>query len=231
MIHFLKERWNMKKEHLSFLSSVFLFEGIDPSAVNEIADSFDFSVKDFSKGDVIFSPESFQKKIGFVLRGECRVEKARDDECAVFLNTLKPPASFGIMAALSQGSEYPTRIIASKSASVMFIGGDDLITIIKKYPEVSLNVIKFLTSRITFLNTKVATFSEKSTLQRLAYYLISRYRECGSTVKISRTTLAAELGIGRASVYRDLDHLSQKKLIDINQKEIIIICPEGLERI
>ena len=113
----------------------------------------------------------------------------------------------------------------------MFIGGDDLIAIIKGYPEVSMNVIKFLTSRITFLNTKVATFSEKSTVQKLAYYLLSKYRECGSTIKVSRTTLAAELGVGRASVYRDLDHLFQKQLIEINQKEIIIKCPEGLERI
>ena len=113
----------------------------------------------------------------------------------------------------------------------MFISGDDLIAMIKKHPEVSLNVIKFLTSRITFLNTKVATFSEKSTVQKLAYYLLSKQREFGNTVKISRTTLAAELGVGRASIYRDLDTLSQKGLVEINQKEIIIKCPEGLERI
>lgn len=231
MIHFYREGRTMKKEHLSFISSVFLFEGVDPDTVNEIVNTFDFTVKEFSKGDVIFSPESFQKKIGFVVRGECRVEKAREDECAVYLNTLLPPSSFGIMAALSSSSEYPTRIVASKSASVMFIGGDDLIAMIKKYPEISLNVIKFLTSRITFLNKKVATFSEKSTVQKLASYLLSRFREIGSTVKISRTTLASELGVGRASIYRDLDLLSEKGLIEINQKEIIIKCPEGLERI
>lgn len=221
----------MKKEHLSFISSVFLFESMSADTVKEIVNTFDFSVKEFSKGDVIFSPESFQKKIGFVMRGECRVEKAREDECAVFLNTLAPPSSFGIMAALSSSSEYPTRIIASKNASVMFISGNDLIAMIKKYPEISLNVIKFLTSRITFLNNKVATFSEKSTVQKLAFYLLSRYRETGSTVKISRTTLASELGVGRASIYRDLDILADKKFIEINQKEIIIKCPEGLERI
>ena len=221
----------MKKEHLNFLSSVFLFEGIDSETMSEIVTSFDFPVKDFLKGDVIFSPDSFQKEICFVVRGECRVEKSREDECAVFLNTLKPPASFGIMAALSSNSEYPTRIVASKSASVMFISGNDLIAIIKRYPEVSMNVIKFLTTRIAFLNTKVATFSEKSTVQKLAYYLLTKYRECGSKIRVTRTTLAAELGVGRASVYRDLDQLFKKKLIDINQKEIIITCPEGLERI
>ena len=221
----------MENSYFDFISSIFLFEGMDDKTVREITDSFNFTVKEFSKGDVIFSPDSFQKMIGFVLRGECRVEKAKEDECAVFLNTLKPPASFGIMAALSSGSEYPTRIIASKSAQVMFIDGDDLITMIKRYPDISLNVIRFLTSRITFLNTKVATFSEKSTVQKLAYYLISKQRECGSTVMISRTTLAAELGVGRASVYRDLNLLSERGLIEIDQKKIIIKCPEGLERI
>ena len=165
------------------------------------------------------------------MRGECRVERAREDDDFVFLNTLKPPASFGIMAALSSGSEYPTRIIASKSATVMFIGGNDLISMIEAYPKISLNVINFLTSRIAFLNKKVATFSEKSTAQKLASYLLSKQREVGNVLKTSKTSLAAELGVGRASVYRDLDLLSQKGLIEIHQKEIIIKCPEGLERI
>ena len=221
----------MKTEYLNFLSSIFLFEGLKARVTEDIADTYDFSLKEFSKGEVIFSPDSFQKKIGFVLKGECRVERERDDDDAVFLNILKPPASFGIMAALSSDSEYPTRIIASKNATVMFIGGDDLISMIESYPTVSINVIKFLTSRIAFLNKKVATFSEKSTLQKLAAYLLSKHSECGNVLKISKTVLAAELGVGRASVYRDLDCLRQKGLIEVQQKKIIIKCPEGLERI
>ena len=221
----------MKNKHFEFLSRLFLFKGLNESTCEKILLDYDFSVDEFLKGEVIFSPDKFQKKIGFIISGECRVERFREEGSSVFLNTLHRFDSFGIIAALSREGEYPTRIVASKSACVLFINGDDLISIIKSYPEVSMNVIEFLTSRISFLNKKIATFSGKSTVQKLSSYLLAKYQGEGKAVRISRTTLAAELGIGRASVYRDLELLQERGLIEIQQKEIIIKCPDGLERI
>lgn len=221
----------MKKEHLNFIRGLFLFKGVGSDEIERMVGNYSFSVTEFAKGEVIYSPDSFQKKIGFVVSGECRVERLREEGSPVFLNTLHRFDSFGIMAALSPKSEFPTRIIASKSASVLFLDGEDLVAMIKEHSEISLNVISFLTSRIKFLNKKIATFSGKSTAQKLASYLLSRYCEDGNVIRISRTKLSSELGIGRASLYRDLDLLEEKNLIETNQKEIIIKCPEGLERI
>lgn len=221
----------MKEELLQFLGGVFLFKQIRAELIEQISTEYRFTLKDFSKGEIVFSSESTDKKIGFVFSGECRVERLREEGDSIFLNTLKRCDSFGILAVLSPESEYPTRIVCTKTASVLFIDGADLISIIKKHPDISYNVIEFLTSRIAFLNKKIVTFSGKSTAQKLASYLLAKYRDSGYTVKISRTKLASELGIGRASVYRDLDILAEKKLIEIQQKEIIIKCPEGLERI
>lgn len=221
----------MKNEYLNFLPEVFLFKGIRSETLKKISDSYSFSLMEFSKGEIIFSSENLEKKIGFVYSGECRVERLRDEGDSISLNTLKRYDSFGILAVLSRDSEYPTRVVCSKNAAVLFMDGDDLISIIKTYPEISYKVIEFLTSRISFLNKKIVTFSGKSTAQKLASYLLSKYREYGPVIKISRTKVASELGIGRASVYRDLSVLEEKNLIRINQKEIIINCPEGLERI
>ena len=221
----------MNKELVKFIRETFLFNNADTETVTKIIESYDFSVCEFSKGETIFSPDNFQKKIGFIIDGECRVERPREDGASVFLNTLHKHDSFGIIAALSSGAEYPTHITASKNATVLFLNGDDLSEMIKSYPEISMNVISFLTSRISFLNKKVTTFSGKSTLQKLAAYLLAKYRDEGDTVKTSKTKLSCELGIGRASVYRDLDILEEKTFIEIQAKEIIIKCPEGLERI
>ncbi|MBE6537039.1 MAG: Crp/Fnr family transcriptional regulator [Ruminococcaceae bacterium] len=221
----------MKKEYGDFIYELFIFNNLTKATVDNILCSREFEVKEFLKGETIFSPDSFQKKIGFVLNGECRVERLREEGSAVSLNTLCRHDSFGILAVLSSESEYPTKIVASKNASVLFFDGRDLIAMIKENPQISLNVISFLTSRIAFLNKKIATFSGKSTLQKLASYLLTKGHENGGVIKICRTKLSAELGVGRASVYRDLDILEAKDLIEIKQKEIIIKCPEGLERI
>ena len=220
----------MNKEHLDFLTEVFLFKSIEHKTLESILTKYSFSLKNFTKGEIIFSSDFHEEKIGFVFSGECMVERLRDANDSVSLNTLKRCSSFGILSVLSPESEYPTQIVCSRNAAVLFLDGNDFKSMIKTYPEISYNVIEFLTSRIAFLNKKIVTFSEKSTEKKLASYLLAKYRESGRKIKISRTKLASELGIGRASVYRDLDALQQKCLIEIQQKEIIIKCPEGLER-
>jgi CRP-like cAMP-binding protein len=94
-----------------------------------------------------------------------------------------------------------------------------------------MNVIKFLADRIAFLNSRIKTFSEKTTLEKLAAYLLYRYAESGEEIEISKTALASEIGVGRASLYRDLDTLANDGIIALKNKTVIIICPKGLERI
>ncbi len=220
----------MKNKKLQFLSNLFPFRGLRDKTLETIFSEFDYSITEFSRGDVIYSPENYQRKIGFVLDGECEVMRIRSDGDPVFLNTLSRYGSFGILSFLSQDAEYPTQIKALRASSVLFISGDDMLAIIKKYPTVAMNVIAFLAERVSFLNKKMATFSEKSTSQKLASYLMRKFGESGSEFSVSRTRISAEINIGRASLYRDLDTFEKENLIKVNQKKIIIISPEGLER-
>lgn len=221
----------MDADFLDFLSRIFPFKNLKERTLNAIFSEIDYSVERFSRGDVIFSPSCFQKKVGFVISGECEVEKPTDGDDGISLNILSRYASFGILSVLSEGAEYPTRIKAKKSASVLFISGEDMLAVIKKYPTVSMNVISFLADRISFLNKKVSTFSERSTSKKLASYLLLKFKESGERVSVSRTRISSEIGVGRASLYRDLSTFEDKGLISLSAKEIIINCPEGLERI
>lgn len=229
MIHF--QGVEMKKEHIEFVSRLFPFVGLKKKTLEVIFSDVEYSVEQFQKGEVIFSPSSYQKKIGFVISGECEVSRERSDEDLVPLNTLSRYSSFGIMAILCENAEYPTRIIASKPSVVLFINGSDMLSVIKKYPTVSMNVIAFLADRISFLNKKIATFSGKSTLEKLVTYLLDKYHENGECVSTSKTKLSLQINVGRASLYRDLDALEADGLIRVESKRIIIISPEGLERI
>jgi Mn-dependent DtxR family transcriptional regulator len=92
-------------------------------------------------------------------------------------------------------------------------------------------VIPFLIKKISFLNSKVETFSGSNTSEKLASYLLAKYNALGSEFLISKTAISAEINVGRASLYRDLESFQDKGLINFVGKKIIIICPEGLERI
>ena len=221
----------MHKELLNFVSEIFPFKNLKSKTLEMIFDEINYSVSKYNKGDVIFSPSSFHEKVGFVISGECSVERQRDSEDSICLNTLKRCSSFGILSVIYPGAEFPTTIKALKNSSILFIPAEDMIAIIRKYPTISFNVIKFLASRIAFLNEKIATFSEKSTLKKLSSYLLMKFKENGNTIETSKTKISSEIGVGRASLYRDLDYLVESKIIKLNQKQITIICPEGLERI
>ena len=214
---------------LDFLSKTFLFKNIDTKTIETVISSSRYSVSEFSRGDVIFSSKSDNKVLGFVIDGHCEVLRLRNEADAVSLNTLSANAPFGILSFLTE-EEYPTKIVAKRKTSVLFIDGDDVLSMISKNPALGMNVISFLAERITFLNRRIATFSEKSTLQRLASYLLTRYERHGNEFSVSRTKISAEINVGRASLYRDIATLENENIIKTDQKKITIISPEGLER-
>ena len=222
---------DMDLEITEFAAKIFPFKNLNQKTLNTIFSEIEFTVCEFSKGEKVFSKDNYRKTVGFVIDGECIVEKKRSDGDFLPLNNLSKYSSFGILSLFSSDAEFPTVIKAIKPSRILFINGDDLLEIMSKYPTVSMNVVNFLAGRIAFLNKKIETFSGKSTAEKLASYLIAKYKEQGSDITITRTKLSAEIGVGRASLYRDIDFFAESGLIKTEQKKIIIICPEGLERI
>ncbi len=221
----------MSSEIIVFATKIFPFKKFKEKNLNIIFSEMSFSVCSFQKGETVFSKESYRKTVGFIMEGECEVEKKRSDGDLMPLNNLPKYASFGILSLFSPEAEFPTIIKAVKPSKILFINGEDMLNVIKKYPTVSMNVVTFLAGRIAFLNKKIETFSERNTAKKLATYLISKYKEQGNEITVTKTKLSAEIGVGRASLYRDLEYFEKKGVIKTEQKRIIIICPEGLERI
>lgn len=213
-----------------FLSHLFPFKGIKPVTLKSITDNYIFEIKNFSKNDIIFSPNSFKKEIGFIISGECEVEKERISSEPLRLNLLTKYTSFGITSVFSDEPEFPTVIKAKKKASVLFISAEEFIAITKKYPTIAMNIISFLIDRINFLNKKIQTFTGKTVDEKVASYLLNMSKKYDE-IPLSGTKISNAVNVGRASVYRTLECFSEKGLIKINDKKIIILAPKELERI
>ncbi len=221
----------MDKADLLFISKLFPFVGISKKTIMSIFSDLSYSKMEFSKSDVIYSPENYQMKIGFIIDGECEVMRIRSNGDHVYLNKLSKYDSFGILSFLSSEKEFPTQIMAMKQTTVLFISGADMLNVIKNYTDISFNVIKFLSDRVAFLNKKMATFSEKSTSGKLASYLLAKVRENGFEFSESRTAISEKIDVGRASLYRDLEYFEKENIIKTDGKKIIVLSPERLENI
>ena len=222
----------MTHKNTDFLLNTFLLSSIPQSDALNILSEINCEIKEFSHGEVIYTPSQYEKKIGFVLDGECIINRLKSDGSLVPLNTLKSGGSFGILAVLSDESEYPTQIISSKKSKILFIDKEDFLSVTKKYPQISMNVISFLTKKISFLNYKISMFTSDNIEQKLAYYILLEYKKKQKTEFAFNCKKTAEsLNVGRASLYRAINSLTESGCVLIENKKIHILDLNGLERI
>lgn len=215
---------------VDFLSKVFLFKGVAREEIEKVLSTVSPIKCDYGRKEEIYSPTSYERKLGFIMSGECRVDRLRHDGSSVPLNILKSGDSFGAISVFTSEEEYPTKITATKDTAVLYLTAADIETLIVAYPKISLNVIRFLSEKIIFLNKKIATFSEDSVESKLASYLYESYTKFGAEFPFNCKRSAESISVGRASLYRAVASLTDSGIIKLENKKIIIIDPKGLER-
>lgn len=214
-----------------WIDKSFLFQNITNSESLKLISALDVEYKDYAKGEVIYQPDKFEKKIGFVVSGECRVEKIRNDSHGIPLNLLTSGDAFGIVAVFTGCEEFPTAIYANKDTKIAYFSKNSIEILMKKNHFISMNIIYFLANRIMFLNAKISSFSSDNVEQKTAIYLLELSRTTNSkTVKFNKKLAAQAINVGRTSLYRALDQLEADGYIKINENNIIINDLDGLER-
>lgn len=218
------------KDFFTDIQHFFMFYGIEEKECKKIISSISPRYEEYKKGDLVFSREQNGHAVGFILSGECEILRLRNGGNSVLLNRITTYDSFGILSVFSADDDYPTEIFARKNTAVLFFTKKDILSLIENNHKISLNVINFLSSRIAFLNRKIAAFSAGTTEEKLASFLYSEYLSHGPEFALNCKRCSEALGIGRASVYRGLDALVTEGLIKFENKKIYIICPQRLER-
>ena len=217
--------------YASFFKETFLFRGVADSELRELTEGLTVEKRYYKKGDVIYSPEIFEEKIGFVYSGDCQVSRPSVNGASVPLNLLGRTDSFGIITVFSRQADFPTAVIAKNESTVLFLQAQDVLNLVKKNTTVALNVINFLTERIAFLNDKISAFSGGTVEKKLASYILSiAKRRSDSVFDFNKKRSAEALNCGRASLYRAMNSLEESGCVKFVDKKIYILDLEGLER-
>lgn len=210
----------MDKKEINFLSQTFLFEGIDREITEKLLFESEISLHICARGDRI----NFSKQIAFVQSGECEVIREQEGHGALVLNNIKKGESFGILSVFSD-EPYTTTVVAKKESRILLLKKEILIKLIESSPEVSMNVIRFLSGRVNFLTHKVATLGSVTVEEKCISYLKEEFRIHGSLISFSVSKVARKLGVGRASLYRALSALDAEGLILHEEGSVKILNP------
>lgn len=218
-----------KEEIIISLKNHKLFANVNESDLLSLISSDDNELKTFKTGEEIFSPQSKEKKLGFVLEGEANVY-SNDGTRSVILKTLSENEAFGVSNLFDKESNFVSLIVARKATTVIFFTSKAIGNLLDVSAEFRSDYVSFLSEKIRFLNKKISCFTAGSPERKLAVFLCSQNEQKCFSLNINANMLSEMLNVGRASLYRAFDKLENDGLITKNGKLITVIDRKTLQK-
>ncbi len=217
-------------EITEYLSNTFLFQGLQRYEIEKIISEYPPTFDRYARTEIISHDGKENKRVGFIVEGKCEVIRTKPDGTHTVLNVLMPNDSFGILSVLTN-DEYSTQIYVTNNSVILYFSREQINEIVNNCSHISMNIIKFLANRISFLNKKIETFSGTRVENRLSSYLLEAAENHGlSGFPFNIKKCSEAINAGRASVYRILDSFAKEGLITLVDKKIYINDRKGLER-
>ncbi|MBE6694615.1 MAG: Crp/Fnr family transcriptional regulator [Ruminococcaceae bacterium] len=212
----MKERKELQST-VEILSEHFLFSECSHELLESIKDKCAFAV--CSAGEII-TDDSKKHCLYILLSGNAAVY-TRDENRDFLLRTVTGGDTLGV-ANLFVEEPFVSRVISLSEVRMLTVSVDAVRLLIQCDSTVSMKYILFLSDRIRFLNRRIAVLSAGSAERRLAAWLDSSCprEQIEFKIPISMSALATALGLGRASLYRAFDYLTDSGFIR-REKELV----------
>ena len=203
-------------------ASLFLLKGLTEEEKDVCRQLAETEEKTYCKGEEIYTPNRSQRALALVLEGHVRVLQGR-----VPMNDLLVGDVFGVAALFGTDEDYPSTVVAQSDCRILHIPQETVVRWMKEVPTVAQNYVAFLSDRIRFLNRRLSTLTAGQTDGKLWRYLLAHRDENGVvTVADGMSELAERLDMGRSSLYRSLDSLTELGKIRRERKKIYILKTE-----
>lgn len=214
---------------LELLGSVKLFHGVDKGILTEALEDESFVYREYSPGETILSPDEKQNKAVIFISGRAEVYSA-DEGRSLLLRTLERGHAVGV-SNLFSSEDFVSRVIASKRCETLELSPENFGKILESDRRAMYNYVAFLSQKIRYLNRKIVTLTAGSAERRLAYFLDGALPEGakdGAEITVQMNSLCEMLNLGRASLYRAADKLTEEGFISRDGKIIRILDRRGM---
>lgn len=211
------------------LKAIPLFSQLDDSSLAKLCDGAE--IAEFVSGETVIAP-SGNACVTVIVKGSASVMKPIGEK-ELLMRVISGGSVTGVASLFDDGLNPVSVLKSNTSLSAVFIPKEHIIALIKTNGEFAESYARFLTSRIRYLNTRIKAYTSGSAEARLAFQLIlsDENRTGKAVLGVSLTKLAELLDIGRASLYRAIDMLLEKKVIEKRGREILITDRQTLENI
>lgn len=199
----------------------------------EILDFFKdstYTIRNFSKGDIIALEGDLCKDIGLILSGNVDIKRMLSNK-VIQVTTISEGHLFGEIIAFSDVNLYPATVISSSNSEIIFISKDDFILFCSQHNDFLEMFFKDLTNKILILNKSIERLSYNSIRQKISNYILDEYKKQNSkfiNINSTKQKLAETLGVPRPSLSRELINMKDLGIIDYSKDIIKILDLDSL---
>ena len=204
------------------LENVPLFSGLPKEALAEIEQHG--SVKSYKKHVIVINQDDETYSLYVILKGSVKVFVSGEDGREAVLNHQQAGDYFGDLALIDKQPRVSS-VMTTEPSKFMIISREDFLKCLSKNPEIAINLIKPMTSRIRMLAKNVSSLALLDVYGRVARTLLDQSEEQGDvlvTEKLTQQEIADMVGASRAMVSRILKDLKEGGYISIEKKRITI---------
>ncbi len=214
------------------ISSIPLFEGLPEAQLLDI--SMIVEDQKVERGEIIFSEGDEGRGFYVVISGRIKIFKVSWEGKEQTLHIFGPGEPFGEVPVF-EGRQFPANAEALEKGRVFFFPKEDFSGLIKKNPELALNLLAVLSRRLRRFTSLIEDLSLKEVPARLAAYLLylSESGECSGelALDISKGQLASILGTIPETLSRVLGRMGNSGLIESRGPRIKILDLPGLKKL
>ncbi len=206
-----------------------IFAGAAHAVIETYITPDSFRIRDFAAGDAIATPEMPETQVGILLSGKAQIFSVHNSK-KVLLKTMQGKEMFGVANLFCENLPFPSFVYAKSAAKVLYISADSLRRLIENDGTVLRNYLEFLSTKIVYLNRKIAILTAGTPEAKLSYLILENEKNGIFTPETPISSLATMLDTGRASLYRAFDKLVSEGYIERQGKNIVILDKERLAR-
>jgi len=214
---------------LEFLKRILYFSDLGLAEIESIKEFIFEKIVD--RAEMVLLEGESAENLYFVASGVVKVFKTSVEGKEQILSIVRPGESFNDVP-IFDGGLNPVSAQAMGPVLLYGIKRNDMEIIVKDHPQIALNIIKVLSSRVRHLLSLVEDLSFKHVIGRVAKILLEHIGgEMGHGPRLTQQEMAAMAGTAREVVGRSLKELEEKGAIKFDRHRIIIRDKEALQKI
>ena len=204
------------------LQTMTYFSGVDPVIMESLKDLF--RENQFEKGTHFLTEGEISEYLYFIVSGLVKVYKTSTGGREQVLH-IAPPGDSLNDVSLYDGGPTAAGMVALTPVTVYMIPKQDIIDIIKKHPQIMLNVIRTLAQRVRRDSNLLEDLSSSQVLQRLAKLFLGQFggEEFTEGLDLTQKDMAGLVGSSREMVNRSLRILEEMGAIRLTRRKLLVL--------